>query len=429
MRCEASLGCSTAESPLKRQSMQDDFKGFARLIGQNKDFRRIWISHMISMLGDWLSYIAVSVISVQQGGGAFAVGMVMFVHSIPLALMTPISGPLADRLDRKWLLIGAYLGSSLLTIGMWGAANQQSVWLLQTVLFFRVCVSGIGITARSAAIPAIVGRDDLRLANSLLGLTWSVMFTLGLALGGFASEWLSPSGAILLDALTFLMAVGVALGLPSLKPDLGDRKAPRPGLADLMTAWRYVKARPTLLATVLAKTPPTVANAGAWVTLNLVAGARLSFTSLAIAIGIMQCTRAIGSGIGPLLPEWIMPRNTLIGTLVAFVGVGLLAAFDSVATSFVGLSLWGIGMGHNWVISAANLQAATPDHLLGRVTSLDFFMFSVGGALAAVLAGFLCDFWQDPAAGTWAATAIGLVIWFYCYRLTKRPDAVDADTG
>ena len=124
-----------------------------------------------------------------------------------------------------------------------------------------------------------------------------------------------------------------------------------------------------------------------------------------------------------------MPRNTLIGTLVAFVGVGLLAAFDSVATSFVGLSLWGIGMGHNWVISAANLQAATPDHLLGRVTSLDFFMFSVGGALAAVLAGFLCDFWQDPAAGTWAATAIGLVIWFYCYRLTKRPDAVDADTG
>ena len=403
-----------------QDGMKDDLDGFARLVRENKDFRRLWISHMISLFGDWLSYIAVSVIAVQQGGSALAVAMVMFVHSIPLALMTPISGPLADRLDRKWLLIGAYLGSSLLTLGMWGAANHSSVWLLQGLLFLRVCISGIGITARSAAIPSIVGRENLRLANALLGLTWSVMFTLGLALGGFASEILSPSGAILLDAMTFLLAVSVAVGLPSLKPAVGQGPPPRPGLGDLLYAWRYVKARPKLLATVLAKTPPTVANGGAWVTLNLIAGQRLSFTSLAVAIGIMQCVRAIGSGIGPLLPERIIPRNSLVGTLVAFVGVLLLAAFDSMLASFVGLSLWGIGMGHNWVISAANLQAATPDHLLGRVTSLDFFMFSVGGACAAVLAGFLCDLLGDPAAGTWAATGAGLVIWFYCYRLTRR---------
>lgn len=400
--------------------MTEDFSGFYNLIKENKYFRRLWLSHMISMVGDWLSYIAVSVISVQQGGGALAIGMVMFVHSIPLALMTPVSGPLADRLDRKWLIIGAYLGSSLLTVGMWGAAEQQSVWLLQAVLFLRVCVSGVGITARSAAIPAIVGRDKLRLANSLLGLTWSVMFTLGLALGGFASELLSPSGAILLDATTFLLAVAVALGLPSLKPESGEGGPPRPGLADVVEAWRYVKARPRLMASVLAKTPPTVANAGAWVTLNLVAGVRLSFTSIAIAIGIMQCVRAVGSGIGPLLPASIMPRNTLVGTMVSFVGIALFAAFDSVALSFVGLSLWGIGMGHNWVLSAAKIQAETPDHLLGRVTSLDFFMFSAGAAVSAVLAGLLCDLWENPAAGTWASVGIGLVIWVYCYRLESR---------
>ena len=408
--------------------MTDDLKGFAQLIRANRDFRRIWLSHMISLLGDWLSYIAVSVIAVERGGSALAVAMVIFVHSIPLALMTPISGPLADRLDRKWLLIGAYLGSSVLTLGMWGAAGQQSVWMLQAVLFLRVCVSGIGITARSAAIPAIVGRDNLRLANSLLGLTWSVMFTLGLAIGGFASEILSPSGAILLDAMTFLLAAGVARGLPSLKPAGTGGARPRPGLADLHQAWQYVTARPKLLATVLAKTPPTVANGGAWVTLNLVAGERMSFTSLAIGIGLMQCVRAVGSGIGPLLPASIMPRNSLVGTLVSFVGVLLLASFDSMVLSFIGLALWGIGMGHNWVISAADLQASTPDHLLGRVTSLDFFMFSVGGALAAVLAGYLCDRWGHPAVGTWAATAIGVLIWLYCYRLSRRDGAERHDT-
>ncbi len=406
--------------------MKDDLQGFRRLIRENKDFRRLWISHMISLIGDWLSYIAVSVISIQQGGGAFAVGMVMFVHSIPLAVMSPISGPLADRIDRKKLLIGGYLGASLLTLGMWGAASIESVWLLQLVLFLRVCVSGIAMTARSASIPALVGREDLRLANALLGLTWSVMFTLGLALGGFASEFLSPSGAILLDALTFLLAVAVAVGLPSLKPEIGEDGPPRPGFSDMIRAWRYVKARPKLLATVLAKTPPTVANSGAWVTLNLVAGHRLSFTTLAIAVGIMQSIRAIGSGIGPLLPAKIIPRDPFVGTLVAFSGILMLGAFESAWMSFVGLALWGIGQGHNWVISTADLQTATPDHLLGRVISLDFFMFSIGGAFAAMLAGYLCDVFNDPAAGTWVATAIGALIWAFCLWLTRRP-AQDQD--
>lgn len=401
--------------------MTEDLQGFVQLIKVNRDFRRLWLSHMISLIGDWLSYIAVSVISIQQGGGAFAVGMVMFVHSIPLALMSPISGPLADRVDRRKLLIAGYLGASLLTLGMWGAAEMGSVWLLQSVLFLRVCVSAIAMNARSASIPALVGREHLRLANALLGLTWSVMFTLGLALGGFASEYLSPSGAIFLDAMTFLLAVFVAMGLPALKPKLGANGPPRPGLSDMLIAWRHVTERPQLFATVLAKTPPTVANSGAWVTLNLVAGERLSFTTLAIAVGLMQSVRAIGSGIGPLLPVRIMPRDPQIGALVAIAGMLLLAAFESPWVSFIALALWGIGQGHNWVISASRLQASTPDHLLGRVTSIDFFMFSFGGAFGAMLAGYLCDVMGSSTSGTWVSAGIGILIWVYCHWLKRRP--------
>ena len=121
-----------------------------------------------------------------------------------------------------------------------------------------------------------------------------------------------------------------------------------------------------------------------------------------------------------MLPATIIPRHPLIGTGVSFVGVVVLAGFDSVLLSGLGLSLWGIGMGHNWVISAANLQAATPDHLLGRVTSLDFFLFSVGGAFAALSAGMLCDRFADPAMGTWFPTAVGVVIWSYCWSLSRR---------
>ena len=62
--------------------MNEDFRGFGRLIRENRDFRRIWLCHLISLFGDWLSYIAVSVIAVKSGGSALAVAMVIFVHSI-----------------------------------------------------------------------------------------------------------------------------------------------------------------------------------------------------------------------------------------------------------------------------------------------------------------------------------------------------------
>ena len=184
--------------------------------------------------------------------------------------------------------------------------------------------------------------------------------------------------------MTFLLAVGVAIGLPSLKPEVGKDGPPRPGFADMLRAWRYVKARPKLLATVLAKTPPTVANSGAWVTLNLVAGQRLSFTTLAIAIGIVQSIRAIEAGLAPSSCE---DNSTGLGTLVALL-ILILAAFDSAWLSFVGLALWGIGQGHNWVISTADLQTSTL-----TTCSVGLFLSTSscsGGAFAAMLAGYLC---------------------------------------
>ena len=237
--------------------MRKDLRGFARLI-EKRDFRKLWISHMIRL---WATGSATSPwrSSPQQGDGALAVGMVLFVH--PHGSDVSIAGPLADRLDRRWLIMGGYLGAALLTLGMWGAANQQAVWLLQAMLFLRVCLSAVAMTARSASIPALVGREDLRLANALLGLTWSVMFSVGLALGGFATEYLSPGGAIFLDAMTFVAAALVASTLPALKPKVGNDGPPRVGFADMSRAWRYVAA-PSTHGNVWPKPLPSSSTAG-----------------------------------------------------------------------------------------------------------------------------------------------------------------------
>ena len=75
---------------------------------------------MVSLIGDWLSYIAVAVISIEKGEGALAVAMVMVVHSLPTAVVAPTAGWLADRFDRKTIMLAGYSLSALLTLAMFG---------------------------------------------------------------------------------------------------------------------------------------------------------------------------------------------------------------------------------------------------------------------------------------------------------------------
>ena len=141
---------------------------------------------------------------------------------------------------------------------------------------------------------------------------------------------------------------------------------------------------------------------------------------MAVAIGVMQCVRAVGTGVGPLMPARILPRDPRVGSLVAFAGMALFVGFDAIWVSVVALALWGVGQGHNWVNATAEVQAATPDHLLGRVTAIDLCLLSLGGALAGVLAGLVCDAWDDPASGAWVTFGLAALGWLYCLALSMK---------
>ncbi|MEE2787935.1 MAG: MFS transporter [Myxococcota bacterium] len=385
-------------------------------------FRRLWVSNIISLIGDWLSYIAVALISIEKGQGALAVAFVLVAHALPAALMSPITGPLADRFDRRRLIILGYIGATILTLGMWFAAKHNALVWLQICLFMRVCVSGIATTARSASVPSLVHENELHSANALLSLTWSIMFTTGLALGGLASAVLSPDGAILLDAATFLGAAWVVRGLPAIPPGNEGEARPRVGLRDLLTAWQFARSRPRVLVGLLGKVPAMAANGGGWIFLNIAGAAMLAPMDLAIALGSMQAARAIGTGVGPLLPAKIIPRSPLAGTILTFVGLAMFTYTGHVALGFIGLFVWGAGGGHNWVMSTVRVQTHTPKHLLGRMTAIDFFLFGTIESAAAIGAGILVDTFGIESLSTTVGLVagglayMGLIAYWYLTR-------------
>ena len=73
------------------------------LIKRRPAFRLLWLGELVSQLGDWLSYVAISLVAMTHGPGqgALALGLVLAAHSLPHAVLAPFTGPLADRFDRR----------------------------------------------------------------------------------------------------------------------------------------------------------------------------------------------------------------------------------------------------------------------------------------------------------------------------------------
>src|SRR6476469_8073660 len=89
---------------------------WASLLRSRPHFRRLWASGVVSLVGDWLGFVAVSLLTVGHGGGALGLAVLLAAHALPHALLSPIAGVVADRMDRRRLMVLANVAQGALTV-------------------------------------------------------------------------------------------------------------------------------------------------------------------------------------------------------------------------------------------------------------------------------------------------------------------------
>jgi MFS family permease len=387
-------------------------------------YRALFASEVISVTGDWFSLVAVSILTVQAAGASSGVALawVLAAHLLPQALFAPAAGWLADRYDRRALLMSGALVEGLLTIAMVAAAAQRSVGVLQVLLFLRASVASLREPAAGAALPTLVEKSELTTANALGATAWSTTFVVGMALGGLATE-LGPTIALAIDAATFFVAAVLLRPLPRLTPPAREG-ARTLGAAivgagrDVLAAAR-VAARPGLRASVFGKTPSSVAAGAAWVALNLQAQ-RLSFVATAATtLGVLQAVRGVGTGVGPLLARrrWLSRDATAhLAALAAFLGCWGVAVAPTLGLAFAAVFLWGVGGGGLWVLTQTEIQERSDDAMRGRLLSLDALGFTVGMGGTALLFGALVDRGVSSEKAATAMVAVSALSWLWLRR-------------
>ncbi len=395
------------------------------LLRTNTSLRRLWLGEVISLMGDWLTYVAISLLALESGQGLMAVAFVLIAHTLPNALLSPVAGYFVDRFDRRTVLVAASVVRGVVTLAMAAAAAWGSLWLAQGFLLLRTAVSAFHEPALQAVLPRVVSKKDLLPANALLAATWSVMFGVGVALGGVLAAGLGAAAAIAVDAVTFFAAGAVLMSLPSILPE-GSNDGSRPRsrfIADLVEAWSYMLRRGELFRIVLGKTPVGFATGGAWVLLNHVAEVRPWLFTTAATIGTMHALRAAGTGIGPVL--WMRslerrwPNLPLeVTTLVTLAGIALFIVAPHPAVLVLATVTWGMGSGANWVVTATRLQTAAPDGLRGRLSATDLLGMALGLCVGAWTSAAIGEFLR-PEVGAWSTSAIALGLATTTYIVAK----------
>ena len=180
----------------------------------NVRFIQLWAGQTISFVGDAVSMVALVILVVQLTGSASAVGGALVAHLLP-TFASPLFGVLADRFDRRVVLVVSDLVRATLVLGL---VFVRDLVLIYGLIFLMGFARTLFNPTIRAAFPSVVGEGYLARANSLIGGSFSASVTVGPALGGLLVAVVGVSGAFLLDAATYLISASLLSRIPLPRP-------------------------------------------------------------------------------------------------------------------------------------------------------------------------------------------------------------------
>ncbi len=369
---------------------------YIALIRDNADYRKLFTAQVISLLGDWFEYIAVQTLIFQLTGSGLAAGLAIIASNLPAFFLIPIAGSVADRVDRRKIMVLMDLVRAGLALSLLLVRTADQVWMVYVFQTLSVLFASFFNPALNAAIPNLVRRDQLLVANALSSATWGAMLALGTIAGGVTIALIGRDAAFILNSLSFL---GSALFVWRIHTSLSQHRAiQRRGLnpfADFAEGFKYAWERPQVFWLLLVKSGAALAGG---VILLLTVFAFEVFDAGASGVGLLQFARGAGILIGPIIVARLVAGQIgraqlfiVIGFLVIGTSYVLFGMAPTLAIAMLCVFVAHMGWGSNWTLSAALIQRLTPDYIRGRIFSMDLGMVTLALAASTFVTGVATD--------------------------------------
>jgi MFS family permease len=344
-------------------------------------------------------------------GQALAVAVLLLAGDFAPALLGPLTGTVADRLDRRRVMVGCELvqGALVVAIALW----LPSLPLLLALVGLRAVAGQVFQPASRAAVPAVVPERDLERANAAVGVATNGGETLGPLVAALLLPVLEVRGVLLVDAASFLVSAVLLRLLPALAGP-GRGPGPRPSfLADAAGGLRYLRGQAVVRVVALGYFAVVACTGiddvalvflatGTFGAGEAAAGLLLAAVGVGLLAGYALLARA-----GPGLPS-SAAGLLLAGFAVSSAGNLLTGLAWAVAAAFAVQAVRGLGIAAMDVAATTLVQRTVPPGLQGRVFGSLYGGIGVAAALAYLLGGVLLDR-TTPRVAFVAAGAAGLL--------------------
>lgn len=374
--------------------------------------------------GDWFVMVPLLGLVQRLTGHGLVGGLVLVADTGMNALLLPYAGTIADRLDRRKILVTANLSAIAAVCLLFAVRSGGTAWLGPVAVGAMAVAKAFYSPSAQAAIPNLVPQEDLSLANAVAGAAWGTMTVVGASLGGVVSSWASPYTCFTITAAGLVIAASLALRVRRPMQSSREEGVHLGALDAIRESLAYLRRRPMVRALVTVKSAVGLGN-----------GVLAVYPVLAVLLnvgdsgtGLLFAVRGIGTLIGPLLLRRVLLRRAnrlLPGLAISMAAYGVayagLAAVHWFPVVLVLIMLAHVAGGGNWTLSNIALQAEVPDELRGRVFSFDLMLASLSIAVSQLLVSTLIDR-ADPwlvAAGCGLVTLAYSVAWrLWTVRLT-----------
>jgi MFS family permease len=393
---------------------------------ENPNFRRYFFGQALSLIGTWMQMVAQSWLVLTMTGSSVAVGVVVALQTAPVLLLAPYGGVIADRADKRKLLIGLQASMALqaLALGLLTVFGAVRFWEICALALLLGLNSSFEVPTRQSFILEMVGRDSVRNAVSLNSVIVNAARAIGPAIAGVLIATVGEGVCFLINFGSFvavicsLLSMDASLLLPS-EPALRARGQLRQGLA-------YVRRTPDL-ALPLAM----MAMIGTFTyefPVSLPVLAKRSFDLGSTGYGFMTAAMGVGAATGGLVTA-ARGRTGLRAAVLAAGAFGICvtaaALAPSVALELLALVLVGAGSVSFVSVGNSTLQLRADPSMRGRVMSLWSVAFQGSTAIGGPIVGGIIAFAGARAgllvggATCFAAAAVGALY-------LRRPRPVEA---
>jgi MFS family permease len=364
-------------------------------------FRRYWVGAFLSFVGSWIQNVAQSWLVYELTRSEFLLGVVGFASGVPMLFLAPVGGALADRWNRRNILLitqslFALSAFALAALTYAGAIRYEYIVALALL---NGLVLTVDLPTRQSLVAHLVPRADLANGIALNAAAFHTARILGPAIGGLLLEWVGAAPCFLVNALSF-SAILLALLSLRIQPST-DGRAPTGILQSLREGVAFVRARRGLMLLWLNVLILSTFGLSYLVLLPVFAAEVLQVGKT--GLGQLYTVAGIGSLAGLLLTARLsgeVPRGGLVilaanGFAWSVIGFAL-TTHPLLAKGLLMLAgMFGV---MQLVSTNTALQTAAPDYLRGRVVSLHTWAINAPAPFASLLIGKLAQLWGAPTA-------------------------------